>query len=124
MNDGCGKVISKYVSLYALTKYVGNKCYMKPIPLTNPMKIHILFKNVMSYLSLLPLGDGELVVDPEPRVEPDLGGDPDLQVDVGAHLLKVLPVGHDARPVAVVVPGVGCSQVVCVGKAKLNYEDL
>ena len=80
----------------------------------------------MSYLSLLPLGDGELVVDPEPRVEPDLGGDPDLEVDVGADLLKVLPVGHDARPVAVVVPGVGCSHVVCVGKCqiKFHYGDL
>ena len=69
----------------------------------------------MSYLSLLPLGNGELVVGPESRVKPDLGGDPDLEVDVGAHLLKVLPVGHDARPIAVVIPGVGCSQVVCVG---------
>lgn len=74
----------------------------------------MLFKNLMSYLSLLPLGDGELVVDPEPRVEPDLGSDPDLEVDVGAHLLKVIPVRHDARPVTVVIPRVGCSQVVFV----------
>ena len=60
----------------------------------------------MSYLGLLSLRDGELVVDPEPRVEPDLGGHADLQVDVGANLLKVLSVSHDARPVAVVIPTV------------------
>ena len=69
----------------------------------------MLMPLAVSYLGLLPLGDGELVVDPESRVEPDPGGHADLEVDVGANLLKVLPVGHDARPVPVVVPGFSCS---------------
>ena len=78
----------------------------------------------MSYLSLLPLGDGELVVDPEPRVEPDLGGDPDLEVDVGADLLKVLPVGHDARPVAVVVPSFRSSQFKMKSRTKVSSDEI
>ena len=65
-----------------------------------------LFPDDLSYLGLLSFRDGELVVDPEARVEPDLGGHADLEVDVGANLLKVLPIGHDARPVAVVIPRV------------------
>ena len=77
---------------------------------------------MMPYLGLLALRDGELVVEPESGVEGDGGGDADLEVDVGADLLEVLPVGDDAGPVAVVLPAHALDGQVAVVEAALERQ--